>query len=303
MIQNIQNEEHIKMKKMSKKQKFAHSLQQNAELFSCPICKENMHIDKNINFTCQNGHTYDIAKQGYIHFLHKSVPSSYDKALFQARQFILSQTALYQSVTDEVVQLIQQFTDIKNPIIVDMGCGEGSHLANVCQKLSSQSVGIGFDISKEAIMMATNYNDIILTSVADIANVPLQAAQTDVVLNVLSPSNYKEFNRITHDDSIIIKVIPNENYLREIREQLFSVQEEQQTYSNEAVVERFRDTYHTIAEKRIRHKQRVDDSTLQNLINMTPLTWNASNSAYEQLMTANITEITMDVTILVGKQH
>lgn len=302
MIQIIQNEESIKMKKMSKKQKFIHSLQQNATLFSCPICKEDMYIDKDINFTCLNHHSYNIAKQGYIHFLHKSVPSSYDKGLFQARQFILSRTALYQSVTDKIVQFIRQFTKVKSPIIVDMGCGEGSHLANVCQNLSSTSVGIGFDISKEAIMAATHYNDTILTSVADIADVPLQAAQTDVVLNVLSPSNYKEFNRITHGDSIIIKVIPSENYLREIREQLFSEQEEQQTYSNEAVVNRFRDTYNIIAEKHIHHKYKVDDTTLQNLINMTPLTWNASNSAYEQLISANIKEITMDVTILVGKK-
>src|SRR5699024_12767418 len=114
--------------------------------------------------------------------------------------------------------------------------GEGSHLANVCQNLSSTSVGIGFDISKEAIMAATHYNDTILTSVADIADVPLQAAQTDVVLNVLSPSNYKEFNRITHGDSIIIQVIQSQKYLREILEQLFSEQKEQQTNTKEQVV-------------------------------------------------------------------
>src|SRR5699024_7272279 len=300
---NIRNEEHVKMKKMSKKQKYIHSLQQNTKLFSCPICNENMDIDKDINFTCQNNHSYNIAKQGYIHFFHKSVPSSYDKGLFQARQFILSRTALYQAVTEEIVQLIEQFTKVKNPTIVDMGCGEGSHLANVCQKLSPVAIGIGFDIAKEAILLATNYNDTILTSVADIADVPLHEAQTDIVLNVLSPSNYKEFNRITHDDSIIIKVIPNENYLREIREQLFSVKEKQQNYSNEAVVNRFRDTYNIIAEKHILHEYKVDDSTLQNLINMTPLTWNASNCAYEQLMAANIKEITIDITILVGKKH
>src|SRR5699024_9579909 len=166
MIPNIRNEEHVKMKKMSKKQNFVFSLQQNATLFSCPICNENMDIDKDINFTCQNNHSYNIAKQGYIHFLHKSVPSSYDKELFQARQFILSRTALYQAVTKEIVQLIEQFTKAKNPTIVDMGCGEGSHLVNVCQKLSLEAIGIGFDIAKEAILLATNYNDTMLTSVA-----------------------------------------------------------------------------------------------------------------------------------------
>src|SRR5699024_7286578 len=96
VIPIIRNEAHVKMKKISKKQKYFHSLQQNTKLFSCPICNENMDIDKDINFTCQNNHSYNIAKQGYIHFFHKSVPSSYDKGLFQARQFILSRTALYQ---------------------------------------------------------------------------------------------------------------------------------------------------------------------------------------------------------------
>lgn len=291
------------MKKMSKKQTFAHSLQQNASLFSCPVCKENMHVDKHTNFTCKNGHTYNIAKQGYIHFLHKAIPSSYDKDLFQARQFILSQTDLYQIVTNEIAQFIKSLAPTKQPTIIDMGCGEGSHLTNICQKISQEAIGIGFDISKEAIMMATNYNNTILTSVADIADVPLKTSQADVVLNVLSPSNYQEFNRITHDDSIIIKVIPNENYLREIREQLFTAQEERQTYSNEAVVDRFHDIYNVVAESRIHHIHKIDYNTLQNLVKMTPLTWNASNNAYEQLLKANIKEITMDVTILVGKKH
>lgn len=290
------------MKKMSKKQMFAHSLNKYANFFSCPICQGHMHVEKDTNFICQNGHAFNIAKQGYIHFLHKAFPSSYDKTLFHSRQIILNETSLYKGVTEEIAKMIDTYVNKQHPTVIDMGCGEGSHLAHIREKASSEVVGIGFDISKDAIIAATNYNDIVLTSVADIAAVPLKESIADVIINVLSPSNYKEFNRITHDKGLIIKVIPNTAYLQEIRNELFNNDEEEQTYSNEAVIDRFHEMYDVVAEKRIQGKYDIDHDTLQHIFNMTPLTWNVAKSAYEQLKHANINKITMDVTILVGKK-
>lgn len=290
------------MKKMSKKQMFAHSLNEYANFFSCPICQESMHVEEDTSFICQNGHTFNIAKQGYIHFLHKAFSSAYDKSLFQSRQIILHDTDLYKSVIKEIVAIIHTNVNKQHPVIIDMGCGEGSHLAHLCQEFSTEVIGIGFDISKEAIITATNYNDTILTSVADIADVPLRDSSADVVINVLSPSNYHEFNRITHEDGLIIKVIPNAAYLQEIRHALFR-NEETQTYSNQTVVDRFREVYDVVSEKRIKGKYEINHQTLHHIINMTPLTWHAEKSAYERLKQTNINEITIDVTILVGKKN
>lgn len=290
------------MKKISKRKMFAQLLNQYAHLFSCPICKQPMQVEHDSSFICQDGHTFNIAKQGYINFLHKPFPSLYDKTLFQSRQIVLNETSLYEEVIKEIATIIDTYVPHHRPTIIDMGCGEGSHLTGVCKKLSSKPIGIGFDISKDAIIAATNYNDTILTSVADIAATPLNTSIADVILNVLSPSNYEEFNRITHDDGLIIKVIPNRTYLQEIRNELFNSKEDHPSYSNAAVVERFHEVYDVVVQRHVQGKYDINPYMLQHLIKMTPLTWNVSDNALEQLTQSNIREITMDVTILIGKK-
>lgn len=291
------------MGKMSKKMMYASQLTQHSDIFSCPICQQDMHVDNLSQLVCESHHAFDIAKQGYINFLNKAVKTQYDKSLFDARQAILANTSLYQSVTNSIVQVIEQNVKQQKRVIIDMGSGEGSHLANITEKLNSDNVSVGFDIAKEAIIAATMYNDSIMSAVADISNVPIKPKQADVLLNILSPSNYNEFNRIIKDDGIIVKVVPNASYLQEIRTALFESDEGDEAYSNEAVVDLFHKTYDVIAEETIHEVHNIDQATLRHLVKMTPLTWSASKAQLKQLEKKPIAEITIDLHILVGKKH
>lgn len=290
------------MGKMSKKMMYATQLAHHSHIYACPICQEDMVVDNVSQLVCESHHAFDIAKQGYINFLNKVVKTQYDKSLFEARQSILTNTFLYEAVTKSVVQVIEQHVDQAKRVIVDMGSGEGSHLANITKKLNGDNVSIGFDIAKEAIITATTYNDSIMSAVADISDVPIKRHQADVLLNILSPSNYNEFNRIIKDDGIIIKVVPNSGYLQEIRTALFENNQDTDAYSNEDVVNLFHKTYDVIAEETIREVCDIDQTTLQHLIRMTPLTWSASEAQLKQLEKKPIAEITIDLHILVGKK-
>lgn len=290
------------MSKMSKKVKSAIYLQQYENLFACPICQSDVHIDNLSRMICDNRHAFDIAKQGYINLMNKPLTTNYHKQLFLARQQILTETTLYQSVIQAIVKIIEQSVPKEQLTILDMGCGEGSHLVQICRGLSKSSVGIGIDISKEAIATATNHEDSIIWSVADIAQVPLKEHQADVVLNFLSPSNYAEFDRMMHDDGIIIKVVPNEDYLREIRDHLFQ-HTEKKNYSNQAVIDRFREKYHIMTQQTIRDVHEIDQDTLDTFTQMTPLTWSASPAQLERLTHSNINQLTIDLEIVIGKRY
>ncbi len=291
------------MGKMSKKMMYASQLTQHSDIFSCPICQQDMHVDNPSQLVCESHHAFDIAKQGYINFLNKAVKTQYDKSLFDARQAILANTSLYQSVTNSIVQVIEQNVKQQKRVIIDMGSGEGSHLANITKKLNGDNVSVGFDIAKEAIIAATSYNGSIMSAVADISDVPIKPQQADVLLNILSPSNYNEFNRIIKNDGIIVKVVPNSSYLQEIRTALFESDEGDEAYSNEAVVDLFHKTYDVIAEETVHEISDIDKTTLQHLIKMTPLTWSASDAQLTQLEKKPIAEITIDLHILVGKKR
>lgn len=61
--------------------------------------------------------------------------------------------------------------------ILDAGCGEGSHLAMILEKVTQNSgtapLGVGLDISKEAIIMASKEYKNIIWCVGDLAGAPL----------------------------------------------------------------------------------------------------------------------------------
>src|SRR5690625_6690305 len=76
--------------------------------------------------------------------------------------------------------------------------------------------------------------------VADLAQPPLQDGVCDIMLNILSPSNYEEFNRLLTKDGLIIKVVPRSDYLKELR-QYFYQESEKEEYSNIKSVELFKE--------------------------------------------------------------
>src|SRR5699024_1896748 len=105
-------------------------------------------------------------------------------------------------------------------------CGEGSHLSSICDTVSLDLevpvTGVGIDISKEGILAAAkNYSNKVWL-VADLAKMPFQEEQFDIILNILSPSNYVEFNRLLKDDGLVIKIVPQTNYLKELREIVYN---------------------------------------------------------------------------------
>ena len=91
---------------------------------------------------------------------------------------------------------------------------------------------MGIDISKEGITMASKAYFGIIWCVADLTNFPLMNEQFDVIINILSPSNYEEFARVLKDDGILIKVVPGNSYLKELRD-IFYGEANKREYSNQ----------------------------------------------------------------------
>ena len=80
-------------------------------------------------------------------------------------------------------------------------------------QLRTGSVGIGIDLAKEGIAAASKAYPGIIWSVADLAAMPFADAQIDAILNILSPANYAEFNRLLKPGGIVVKVVPESGYL------------------------------------------------------------------------------------------
>lgn len=86
------------------------------------------------SLVCKNKHSFDFAKQGYIHLLANGGKSKtkYDKDLFESRRNLMAENKFYEPVIQKIVQFLLIYTNNKSHLtILDTGCGDGSHVNNI----------------------------------------------------------------------------------------------------------------------------------------------------------------------------
>lgn len=279
---------------------------QYESIFKCPVCAATMAIVDSKSLVCSKNHTFDLAKQGYVNLVTRPLATKYDKELFESRKMI-AESGFFEPLSEMIASLIKEEVHCADkPIkILDTGCGEGSHLSSIKDKIHSQSlnevVGVGVDLAKEGIIVAARSFSNLIWCVADLANGPFNDKTFDVVLNILSPSNYGEFNRLLSDSGIVIKVVPRTDYLKELRDVFFE-ESDKQSYSNQNIVERFSDNFDSIDKQSLCYTFTLNSELLPHLIRMTPLSWGATAEKVQTVLAMGLTEITVDLDILIGRK-
>lgn len=287
---------------MTHKVKSAEIIHKYIHLFRCPLCHSPMNVVGFKSIICIQNHTFDLAKQGYVNMANRSTNNQYDKQLFKARQAIIRHSDLYAQLHEKMSEIIvEKMGGSKDEaIIFDAGCGEGSHLHKIldhCEYGTFQ--GIGLDLSKEGIQMAAKHYSQGIWLVGDLANAPLANDSCNVILNIFSPANYKEFKRVLAPDGFVIKVVPRVHYLKELREVLFD-RTDKRFYKNDVTVSLFAEHFQLDDVHHLSHCTELTQPELNNLVHMSPLTWNASPKQIELFMDQRISQITIDLDILVG---
>ncbi|WP_042423007.1 methyltransferase domain-containing protein [Geomicrobium sp. JCM 19039] len=271
------------------------TFREHGHLIVCPACHRNLTLlDKQLQ--CAGGHVYDLAKKGYVHLLQKAVNSDYTKEMFTARRDIYNQ-GLYQPMIEHIGALIQRHKEDARELL-DVGCGEGSHLASVQRQLEG-SIGIGLDLSKDAIQKATDFTENLMWVVANLEQLPVQDDSVDVILNLFSPVNSREFSRVLRSDGFVIKALPGPEYLKELRVRLYGDQIGPLDPTD--VIENFERRFYILEKEQVHHVKTVADQHIPALIHMTPVSWDASENRKEQMLRLIELDVTVDVTLLVGK--
>lgn len=258
------------------------------------------------SLVCAQYHCFDLSKQGYVNLMTHGIKTKYDKQMFDSRKRICN-SGFFDPLMGRLSEnIIHEEKFHGEPLkVLDAGCGEGSHLAHLGEKLKLKDkqsfVGVGVDISKEGISMAARENPHMIWCVGDLANCPLSNQQFQFILNILSPANYAEFQRMLSDDGRVIKVIPEIGYLQELRE-AFYLHTHRQAYENSQTRDRFLTYFHLLDSQRVQYRVTLDETLLEHLVYMTPLSWGTTADRLEFFFEMDIKEITIDLRILLGKK-
>ena len=267
----------------------------SATAFTCPICQENLTLVEG-SLKCNNRHSFDLAKFGYVNLAPQIKQSAnYDKENFQNRQQIL-EAGFYQAILDAISDLLASSENTET--ILDIGCGEGFYSRKL-QENHPDKTFYAFDISKDSVQIAAKSepNWAVNWFVGDLARLPIKDASMDILLDIFSPANYGEFRRVLSKDGILIKVIPTENHLKEIRQRVQD-QLTNKDYSNQDIKNHFQEHFTILSNQTASLTKTITAEQLQALLSMTPLLFHVDQSKIDW---SQLTEITIEAEILVGK--
>lgn len=267
----------------------------SAAAFACPICQENLTLVES-SLKCCNRHSFDLAKFGYVNLAPQIKQSAnYDKENFQNRQQIL-EVGFYQAILEAVSDLLA--SSKTTTTILDIGCGEGFYSRKL-QESHSEKTFYAFDISKDSVQIAAKSepNWAVNWFVGDLARLPIKDTSMDILLDIFSPANYGEFRRVLSKDGILIKVIPTENHLKEIRQKVQD-QLTNKDYSNQNIKNHFQEHFTILSNQTASLTKTITVEQLQALLSMTPLLFHVDQSKIDW---SQLTEITIEAEILVGK--
>ncbi|MGK0550834.1 methyltransferase domain-containing protein [Enterococcus faecalis] len=280
------------LKKIEIAQQWLHN---HATYFRCPICQHAVTAQAD-GLICSNKHQFDLSKKGTLYFLNHGIQTDYNKKMFTARGQMI-QAGMYEPLLTEMAGYLFSATTI-----VDVGCGEGSFLHELTHKGLKGEL-IGFDLSKAGIYLASNQPIDAFWCVADLTNLPFANNSMDVVLNIFSPSHYREFQRVLAPDGLVIKVIPEVHYLKELRQAFYPDDQTKQSYSNNKVRMRFSEELHIVADKRITYRFEIPQKRRLDLLEMSPLEWQVAETIKQKVQQNPLEAITIDVRMLVGRKN
>ena len=266
---------------------------------ACPIDKLEL-LDKGKFYQCSNGHTFDIAKQGYVNLLpvqHKKSKDPGDsKAMVQARTRFLD-SGFYKPIVEDLSNIVLKTLNVnKNLCMLDAGCGEGYYLnqvINAAQMLVDERTVsfIGMDISKPAIITASKRNKQVTWIVGTNSQPPFLDQTVDLVFSVFGFHSFSGFKNILKPGGKVILVEPGDKHLQELREIIYS-----EPPAKKIATKSGNDDYSLIDTHALEFKINLNSNEqILDLLTMTPHLFRASSEGKSSIETMDSLCLTTDI--------
>ena len=242
----------------------------------CPLCEKPLSREAK-NWHCENGHTFDVARQGYVNLLtvqqkHSLNPGDTREMVLARRQFL--EAGYYLPIGETLKRLVSEHCPHAQNVL-DVGCGEGYYLSH----LSHIPHRYGIDISKDAVRYAAGrYKDCTwLTATA--SHLPFAEGSFHVLLSMFALTMAEEYARVLSPGGIFLQVLAGAQHLTALKNIIYPT-----------IREKEKEADPTLEGFTLLHKETLEfdfslhsAEQIQALLSMTPHVWRISKEGAQAL--------------------
>ena len=187
----------------------------------CPSCGAVLtQADK--QWFCRNGHSFDVARQGYVNLLpvtqkHSLHPGDTRDQVAARRAFL--DAGFYAPLAKAVCRTALEYAPTARAIL-DVGCGEGYYSAQIAHELP-QAALYGLDISKDAVRLAAGRYKSGVWLCATAAHLPFPEHSFDLLISMFSLTVPKEFHRVLTPGGTFLQVLAAEDHLLSLKQTIY----------------------------------------------------------------------------------
>lgn len=236
-------------------------------LLRCPVrgCGSAL-VREPTRVVCTAGHSFDVARSGYISLLQpqdrKSRSPGDTAAAVDARRRLVEQ-GIEANIVAELAAFASKVATARNGNLLDAGCGEGSVTMAMSVATGLQPVGV--DISSSAVDRAARRYPTGTWIVANAdRDLPIVDGCASLVTSVVARRNPGEFFRVLESDGVCLVVVPGEDDLAELREVVLGANVGRDRTA--AVESEFAEGFELIGRRSIRDRVRLERGAIEDVL-------------------------------------
>ncbi|KNE79459.1 MULTISPECIES: 23S rRNA (guanine(748)-N(1))-methyltransferase Erm(32) [Streptomyces] len=265
----------------------------------CPHCAAPLRSSDR-TLRCENGHTFDVARQGYVNLLRRPTKLAADTTDMVAARAALLDSGHYAPLTERLAGTARRAAGAGAPdCVVDIGGGTGHHLARVLEEFEDAE-GLLLDMSKPAVRRAARAHPRASSAVADVWDtLPLRDGAAAMALNVFAPRNPPEIRRILRPGGTLLVVTPQQDHLAELVDALGLLRV--RDHKEGRLAEQLAPHFEAVGQERLRTTLRLDHDALGRVVAMGPSSWHQDPDELARRIAElpGIHEVTLSVTFTV----
>ena len=229
----------------------------------CPICAQPL-IREERRLLCQRGHSFDIARQGYVNLLtvqqkHSLSPGDTREQVLSRRAFL--EAGFYAPISQALNQAALDFS--AQGEILDVGCGEGYYSARLAQAMAAPLTGL--DISKEAVRCAAAKYKAFTWLCATAAHIPAAEGSVGTLTSLFAVTLPEEFHRVLRKGGLFIQVLAAEDHLLGLKSIVY-----EELRSKEKDLAPILPGFQLLDSRAIRFSFQLEGEQIRSLFAMTP---------------------------------